>query len=178
MTGLKTGLEWLLGRLAGLLLVLMTLLVLYQVFTRYVLGDPADFTEELVRYLLMWTGFIGAAYAFATRQHMALIVARNTLPDRQKRLLILFVNVLILVFALLVIVIGGIRLALSARHEVSALLGISRGLVYSVAPLAGVFIVLAQVVNIWEDLTGRTPPDVEEETPTDDEVSARKEDRP
>ena len=45
----------------------MTFLVLYQVFTRYVLNSPAAFTEELVRYSLIWTGFIVAAYAFSTR---------------------------------------------------------------------------------------------------------------
>ena len=35
------------------LLVFMTSLVLWQVFTRYVLGNPAAFTEELVKYSLM-----------------------------------------------------------------------------------------------------------------------------
>ena len=40
------------------LLVFMTSLVLWQVFTRYVLGKPAAFTEELVKYSLMWTAFI------------------------------------------------------------------------------------------------------------------------
>ena len=54
----------LLAGIATVLLSVMTLLVLYQVFTRYVLNSPAAFTEELVRYFLIWTGFIGAAYAF------------------------------------------------------------------------------------------------------------------
>ena len=45
-------------------------------------------------------------------------------------------------------------------HEYSALLGISRGLVYAMAPVAGVFIVLAQVINLYEDVTGNV---IEEE---------------
>nr|MDE6929387.1 TRAP transporter small permease subunit [Lachnospiraceae bacterium] len=60
----------LLAGIATVLLSVMTLLVLYQVFTRYILNNPAAFTEELVRYFLIWTSFIGAAYAFFTRQHM------------------------------------------------------------------------------------------------------------
>ena len=56
----------------AVLLTFMTFLVLWQVFTRYVLNSPAAFTEELVKYSLIWTGFIGAAYAFSTREHMAL----------------------------------------------------------------------------------------------------------
>lgn len=64
------------------------------------------------------------------------------------------IDTLILVFAFFVIIIGGTKLALSAVREFSALLGISRGLVYAIAPVAGIFIVVAQVINIYEDLTG------------------------
>ena len=57
-------------------------------------------------------------------------------------------------FFIFVIIIGGTKLALSAVKEYSALLGISRGLVYSMAPISGVFIILAQIINIYEDVTG------------------------
>ena len=56
-TVVKKGMTKLLAAIATLLLSIMTLLVLYQVFTRYVLNSPAAFTEELVRYFLIWTGF-------------------------------------------------------------------------------------------------------------------------
>ena len=73
-TVIKTVMTKLLAGIATVLLSVMTLLVLYQVFTRYVLDSPAAFTEELVRYFLIWTGFIGAAYAFLTREHMCLVL--------------------------------------------------------------------------------------------------------
>lgn len=82
---MKKGMNFLLSRIAALLLSAMTLLVLYQVFTRYVLNSPAAFTEEIVRYLLIWTGFIGAAYAFSTRQHMALVIVRDKLSPEKKK---------------------------------------------------------------------------------------------
>ena len=81
----------------------MTLLVLYQVFTRYVLNDPAAFTEDLVKYSLIWTGFIGAAYAFYTREHMALIVFRDKLNPQGRKILMIFIDALILLFALFVL---------------------------------------------------------------------------
>lgn len=155
LTKIKKGMNFLLSRIAAVLLSAMTLLVLYQVFTRYVLNSPAAFTEEIVRYLLIWTGFIGAAYAFSTRQHMALVLVRDRLSPNRKKVLMTAIDVLILVFALFVIIIiGGTKLALSAVKEYSALLGISRGLVYSMAPISGVFIILAQIINIYEDVTG------------------------
>ena len=160
LTKIKKGMNFVLSRIAAVLLSAMTLLVLYQVFTRYVLNSPAAFTEEVVRYLLIWTGFIGAAYAFSTRQHMALVIVRDKVSPGAKKGLMVFVDALILLFAVFVVIIGGTKLALSAVHEYSALLGISRGLVYAMAPVAGVFIVLAQVINLYEDVTGNV---IEEE---------------
>ena len=127
------------------LLVFMTSLVLWQVFTRYVLGKPAAFTEELVKYSLMWTAFIGAAYAFFTR---------DQLTGNKRKILLLVIDVIILLLAVFVFVIGGFKLAMSARAEYSALLGIPRTLVYAVSPVSGIFIVVAQIINIYEDLTG------------------------
>lgn len=155
-TVIKKVMTKLLAGIATILLSVMTLLVLYQVFTRYVLDSPAAFTEELVRYFLIWTGFIGAAYAFYTREHMCLVLVRDNLKPQQRRILMVFLDVLILVFAILVITIGGFKLAMSARHEYSALLGIPRSLVYGMAPLSGLFIIMAQIINIYEDVTGIT----------------------
>lgn len=155
-TVIKKVMTKLLAGIATILLSVMTLLVLYQVFTRYVLDSPAAFTEELVRYFLIWTGFIGAAYAFITREHMCLVLVRDNLKPAQRRILMIFLDVLILVFALLVITIGGFKLAVSAQREYSALLGIPRSLVYGMAPVSGLFIIMAQIINIYEDVTGIT----------------------
>ncbi|CAM04320.1 TRAP-type C4-dicarboxylate transport system permease small subunit [Saccharopolyspora erythraea NRRL 2338] len=137
---------------AGALLVVMTLLVLYQVFTRYVLGSPAAFTEELVRYALIWTSMISAAYAFLHRKHMSLVVLRDRFSPAVRRTLVLGSDVLVLVFAVVVLVIGGTMLALSSAADYSALLGVSRGLVYAIGPVAGLAIAFAQLLNIWQDL--------------------------
>ena len=151
--------KWMTRLLAGIatvLLSIMTLLVLDQVFTRDMLNNPAAFTDELVRDFLLWTGFIGAAYAFITREHMCLVLVRDSLSPSRKRILMTLIDVLILVFAIFVITIGGFKLALSAKKVYSALLGIPRSLVYAMAPVSGIFIILAQIINIYEDITGIT----------------------
>lgn len=154
LTTVKKFMIKLLAGIATVLLSAMTLLVLYQVFTRYVLNSPAAFTEELVRYFLIWTGFIGAAYAFSTREHMALTLVRDKLTGRPHQILVIFIDALILLLAIFVITIGGYKLAVSARAEFSALLGVPRTLVYSIAPISGIFIIIAQIINLYEDITG------------------------
>lgn len=138
----------------AILLSFMAVLVLWQVFTRYVLGHPAAFTEELVKYSLVWTSFVGAAYAFSAREHMALTLLKDRLTGLPHRILATLIDILILAVALFVITIGGFKLALSAHAEFSALLGIPRTLVYSIAPISGVFIIFFQLINIYEDITG------------------------
>lgn len=116
----------------AVLLTFMTFLVLWQVFTRYVLNSPAAFTEELVKYSLIWTGFIGAAYAFSTREHMALTLVRDKLTGRPHQILVIFIDGADSTLAIFVITIGGIiSWQCLQGAEFSALLGVPRTLVYS-----------------------------------------------
>lgn len=150
----KMAMNFILASLCTIFLVVMTLLVLWQVFSRYVLGAPSAFTEELVRYCLIWTGFIGAAYAFSARAHMQLTIVRDQFSPEARTKINAVVDLIILAFALVFMVVGGTRLTIAASMEYSALLGISRSLVYSMAPIAGVLIIVAQIINLYEDITG------------------------
>ena len=58
----------------------------------------------------------------------------------------------ILIFAIFIITIGGFKLAMSAQKVYSALLGIPRSLVYAMAPVSGIFIIIAQLINLYEDV--------------------------
>jgi TRAP-type transport system small permease protein len=49
---------------------LLALDVFYQFFTRYALNDSAAWTEEIARYLLIATVFIGAAIGVAKNNHI------------------------------------------------------------------------------------------------------------
>lgn len=86
---------------------------------------------------------------------MALIVFRDKLNPQGRKILMSAIDILILLFALFVMTIGGVKLALSARSVYSALLGIPRSLVYAMAPISGVFIIVAQIINLYEDITGK-----------------------
>ena len=64
------------------------------------------------------------------------------------------VDALILIFAFAILFVGGAKLAFAASMEYSALLGVPRSLVYAMAPVSGLFIVIIQIINIYEDYTG------------------------
>ena len=56
--------------LVGLFFVLFACVII-QVFTRYVLNDPAIFTEEASRIAIIWLSLLGTAYACGRMEHMA-----------------------------------------------------------------------------------------------------------
>lgn len=128
----------------------LVLLALWQVFTRYVLGDPSIFTEELLRYVMIWSAMFGIVLAFCTKEHLAMSLFTKHLNDLKS--VNLMIHFFPLIFALFVMVIGGCELSLNNRHQLSPILGLSMGVVYSVIPLSGLMIVLIKILDIKEQI--------------------------
>lgn len=125
------------------LMGLMVINVLWQVCARYIPAVPGAFTDELARYLLIWVGLLGAAYASGKHMHLALDLLPEKLEGNDKHKLLIFINFLVSIFALLVMIIGGIRLVYITLYlgQTSAALGIPLGFVYMVLPLSGFLII-------------------------------------
>jgi TRAP-type C4-dicarboxylate transport system permease small subunit len=133
------------------LIVLMAsnvLNVLWQVFTRFILRHPSSFTEELARYLLIWVGLLGASYAAGKRMHLAIDVVLQGLKTKTRILGEIFIHVFIFLFALFVMVVGGLRLVTITLtlNQVSAALGAKLGYIYLVLPLSGMLIMFYAAV--------------------------------
>ena len=121
----------------------MVLNVLWQVASRYLLNDPSSFTDELARYLLIWIGFLGAAYGTGKNIHLAIDILPSKITNpAHKKLHHQLVHGLIALFALLVMVVGGLRLVYVTLilDQRSSALDIPLGLVYLAIPLSGLLI--------------------------------------
>jgi TRAP-type C4-dicarboxylate transport system permease small subunit len=68
--------------------------VFYQVFTRYFLAEPAGWTEEIARYLLVAVVFIGAAMSVRKNNHIQVDAFYRYLPRRFARVLATLVDLL------------------------------------------------------------------------------------
>ena len=58
----------------ALLMTKMVASVVWQVLSRYLFVVPAAWTEELARFLLIWIGMLGAAYAYRQGSHLRLLL--------------------------------------------------------------------------------------------------------
>lgn len=166
---IKAGLDTVLGGALVGLMAVAVLNVLWQVATRFVLGDPSSFTEELARYLLIWIGVLGAGYAVGQRAHLALELLPERLKGAAKRRLERLIFGGVGVFALFVMVGGGARLVYLqfTLGQTSPTLGWPLGAVYAVVPLSGLVMLAYVALHMAAPDAGTaTPPAAPPRTPT------------
>jgi len=124
--------------------------VLWQVITRFLLNHPSSYTEEIARFLLIWIGLLGAAYGIGKNIHLAIDVLKQKLPEAKRRIMDILINSFVFLFALTVMIIGGIYLVLLTfdLHQISAALQLELGYVYLAVPLSGILMAFYSLLNI------------------------------
>ena len=133
-----------------LLMTVLVLDVLWQVFSRYLLSSPSSFTDELAGFLLIWVGVLGAAYVAGRKEHLAIDILIQKSPPARQRLLLYLIHSLIFLFALSVMVTGGMVLMYTrfVLQVKSAALQLPLGYVYIVLPISGLIIMYYELLHI------------------------------
>lgn len=122
-------------------LVLMTLIIGWQVFARYVLNASPAWSETAALLLMLYYIMLAAAVGVYEGFHLGLKVLVDAVSPRARRYLDIFNNALILLFGL-VMLISSVRLAeFTASHTIPTL-GISRAFAYLPFAAAGLFIAI------------------------------------
>ena len=125
------------------LFIIMLLSVLWQVFSRFFLSSPSTITDEIAGFGLIWVGLLGAAYATGKKLHLAIDLLPGSLLERYRIWFDGFVYAAITLFAITVLIMGGVRLSWVTfiLGQRSAALEIPLGIIYLVLPLSGLLIV-------------------------------------
>ncbi|MBM4164700.1 MAG: TRAP transporter small permease [Lentisphaerae bacterium] len=154
----RTGLIRALEKLVIVMVAVLTLTVLWGVFSRFVLGKQAAYTDELARVLLVWISMIGAALAFGENAHLGVDYFVNKLHPEARKTLSMIVQLVIMVLAILVFIVGGWGLAMGQLgQQLPTMPWMSRGMVYVAIPISGVFMLLFAIENLIEIV--KTPAD-------------------
>jgi TRAP-type C4-dicarboxylate transport system permease small subunit len=131
-------------------MALMVLNVTWQVASRFIFQDPSSFTDELSRYLLIWVGMLGSAYVAGKNEHLAIDILINKLKGNAQIKLLIFIQFLILIFALFVMVLGGSNLVYITfmLGQKSATLQLPLSFIYGIIPFSGLLIIYYEIVTI------------------------------
>lgn len=143
---------------AVMLFATLVVIVVWQVFTRQVIGSPATWTEEAARQVFVWVGLISAALVFGERGHIAVEFVVRRFPRRVEVLIAILVQLVILAFAVVVLVWGGWQAAQNAWTQGLSALPFTVGQMYLALPVSGVLTAFYSLYYLIEIATGRADP--------------------
>lgn len=131
----------------------LVFVVLWGVFSRYVIGYQSRWTEELAIYLLVWVSLLGAALMFREKGHLGVDYLVGKFDPAAQRAAAVFVELVVLIFALLVLVYGGWTLvqATLSRGQVTPAMNWKIGYLYSIVPLTGLFVAAFSIEHLLVD---------------------------
>jgi TRAP-type C4-dicarboxylate transport system permease small subunit len=149
--------RWLSGLLmfagaAGI--VVMTGIIGWQVFGRYVLNASPAWSEQAALVLMVWFVMFGAAAGVHEGFHIRIGVFVEALPVRI-RTACRATALLIIAACGIALAVWGTQLVLAVWSHVIPTLGISRGFAYLPLPLSGGLITLFAIERLAELAAGR-----------------------
>ena len=136
-----------------LLMAAMVVVIAAQVWYRFVMNDPLDWSEEMGRYLFVWISFMGAAAGVRYQVHLGIDIIEKLVSKTIYRFVVLLANLIIQIF-LLVIIYWGFKILGVIRFQTSPSMGISMIYPYMAVPVGSLFMFINSLRVSWATLTG------------------------
>ena len=151
LTAIKKACDKILIVLCIFFCAFMVVLVTYQVVARFILGDPSAISEELSRLIFVWMGLFASALLYGEKGHMNINYIPEKLGEYRGYFLTIFSELLTFGMAIWVLTYGGYRITMNGMGQVnSAMTWLPVGVIYSVIPVSGAFVVFYAFYNILE----------------------------
>jgi TRAP-type C4-dicarboxylate transport system permease small subunit len=136
--------------LACAMMALAAALGLWQIVTRFVIERPAEWTEVLIRFSLIWMVFLGVPLAFRIGAMVSVDVLYRRGGARLRRVLDALVALAALALVAVIVIVGWDYALRGRVQTVTGLEEVSMFWAYLALPVGGVFSALA-IVGGWLD---------------------------
>ncbi|MFD1709758.1 TRAP transporter small permease [Ottowia sp. GY511] len=133
--------------LACLMLVIASGLGVFQIVTRFVLEQPAEWSEVLIRFSLIWMVFLGIPMAFRQGAMVSVDALYRAVPDGLKRVLDLVVALAALALMLVILWWGYDYAVRGSVQTMAGLESLSMFWAYIAMPVGAVFSIFGIVAN-------------------------------
>ena len=144
---------------AGTALVLISAVIPWAVFTRYVLNSAASWPEPLAVLLTIVLTFFGAAACYRLGLHMNVSFFVDMLPPPLRALVDAIVELLMGLFAVFMVIWGSRLVATTWDNSIADFPFLSVGVTYLPIPIGGVLLLMFVI----EHMTIGPPPHVGQE---------------
>ena len=138
---------------AALLLSIMTVLIFFQVLSRFIFNAPLAWSEELARYVFIWTIYISAALAVKQKEHIRVEIGLMIFKGKARKIADLVGNLIFIVFSFFLLKEGVFLVKMLSSHvQVSPALGLPMNLLYVIIPLGYGLMMLRLLQQIFSDI--------------------------
>ena len=117
---------------SAVLMLSLVIIVLYSVFSRYILNSSIAWAEELSRFLMVWMICTGTITAYYHHEHLGLDLLVKLIPKLSDSIAIIQNIAALATTAIMTL--GGWQLMRSALTSVSPSLRVNMGYIYVILP--------------------------------------------
>ena len=146
---LMNGLYFICVFIAGAALVIMSVIIAWGVFTRYVLGSGSFWPEPISIFLAIQLTFYGAAACYRAGTHIGLKMFVEFLPPFLKPVQRHFVNLLMAAICLFMVVYGASLVKTTYFQAYPEFEYIRVGVAYSAIPIGGLITLLFVIEKVF-----------------------------
>lgn len=146
-----------LGYIIAFMVGMMALVCCWQVITRFILNSPSKYTEEILRYALIWTTMLGVPYAYGQEKHISINIYTKTFGVKGGLADKLLVEVIVCILSITVFIIGGIMVTINSAGQISPALQMPMPLYYVGIPICGALTLpysiqrIGKIVKEWKE---------------------------
>lgn len=126
-----------LGYAISILVGMMVLVCCWQVITRFILNSPSKYTEEILRYALIWTTMLGVPYAYGQEKHISINVITKSFSRKGSLMTKLAIEFIVSFLCVTIFIIGGIMVTLNSAGQISPALQMPMQFYYVGLPICG-----------------------------------------
>lgn len=132
-----------------ILLILMTIIMGIQITSRYVFGNSLSWSEELTRFLFVWSAFIGVSYTTKKGTSIRITNLIDVFPKNIQKIFNLISDIILAIFFLALTVYGyQVVLSTMASNQVSAAMGVPMWIVNASVFIGGLLSLIRTIQNI------------------------------
>ncbi len=128
-------------------LAAMVIIIILQVFQRYILQNSLDWPEELARYLFVFAIYIGSSFAAAERRHLEVTIVRTVFGLKIGHFFTMLANIITVIFCCIMFFWGiSMVLFVADSNQVAPALQFPMWIAYSCIPLGFLLMALRTLI--------------------------------
>jgi TRAP-type C4-dicarboxylate transport system permease small subunit len=135
--------------LSGTALVVITLIIPFGVFMRYVLNSPQSWPEPAAVVMMIVFSFVGGAAIYRANVHVAVRAVLDAVSPQLRQVMLWGVDLCMGATALFMAGYGVQLCRVTWNQSMAEFPGLSQGVVYAPIPIAGVLTLLFLIEKVW-----------------------------